>query len=57
MARRTATAAWSPCRRAIPLDAGGKSAEHQPPFRPEAPKPAISRSTTAIRRPGSSSLR
>ena len=57
IARRTATAAWRPWRRAIPLDAGGNSAEHQPPLRPEAPKPAISRSTIAIRSAGSISCR
>ena len=37
IAWRTATAASGPWRRAMPLDAGGNSAEHQPPLRPEAP--------------------
>ena len=53
IARRMATAASAPCRRAIPLEAGGNSAEHQPPLRPDAPKPANSRSTIAIRIAGS----
>ena len=33
------------------------SAEHQPPLRPDAPKPATSRSSTAMRSPGSARLR
>jgi hypothetical protein len=33
------------------------SAEHQPPLRPDAPNPAISRSTTAIRSDGSARAR
>ena len=33
------------------------SAEHHPPFRPEAPKPTTSRSRTAMRRVGSASAR
>jgi hypothetical protein len=33
------------------------SAEHQPPLRPDAPKPAISRSTTTTRSPGSATAR
>jgi hypothetical protein len=41
IALRTATAASGPCLRAIPFEAGGNSAEHQPPLRPEAPNPVI----------------
>ena len=53
MARYMAIAASRPAiRSSLPSDAGN-SAEHQPPFRPEAPKPAISRSQTAIFRAGS----
>ena len=33
------------------------SAEHQPPLRPDAPNPATSRSSTAMRSPGSLRLR
>jgi hypothetical protein len=57
IALRTATAASGPCLRAIPFEAGGNSAEHQPPLRPEAPNPVISRSTIAIQSAGSSSWR
>jgi hypothetical protein len=35
----------------------GNSAEHQPPLRPDAPKPQNSFSSTAIRRLGSSTDR
>ena len=35
----------------------GKSAEHQPPFRPLAPNPAVSASSTVIRRDGSARAR
>ena len=35
----------------------GKSAEHQPPLRPEAPKPTRSASSTTIRSVGSASAR
>ena len=35
----------------------GNSAEHQPPLRPDAPKPAISASSTTIRSVGSASAR
>ncbi len=35
----------------------GNRAEHQPPLRPEAPKPATSASTTTIRSDGSASAR
>ena len=35
----------------------GNSAEHQPPLRPDAPYPAISASSTAIRRLGSAVAR
>ena len=34
-----------------------KSAEHQPPLRPEAPKPAVSRSTMTMRSVGSALAR
>ena len=43
--------------RAMPDDAGGNRAEHHPPLRPEAPNPAICRSTITTRSFGSSSLR
>ncbi len=35
----------------------GKSAEHQPPLRPEAPKPAVSASSTTTLSDGSASSR
>jgi hypothetical protein len=35
----------------------GNSAEHQPPFRPDAPTPAVSASSTTTRRLGSSRRR
>ncbi len=35
----------------------GKSAEHQPPLRPDAPKPAVSASSTTTRIDGSSRSR
>ncbi len=35
----------------------GNNAEHQPPLRPLAPKPAVSASTTAIRSVGSARAR
>ena len=38
-------------------DATGYSAEHQPPLRPDAPKPAISASSTATRSDGSAASR
>ena len=53
MARYMATAARRPAIRSSLAREAGNSAEHQPPLRPEAPKPAISRSHTAIRSPGS----
>ncbi len=57
IARCMAIAASRPAIRAsLPSDAGN-SAEHQPPLRPDAPNPAISRSQTAIRRPGSARAR
>src|ERR1039458_7565704 len=40
-----------PIRSSLARDAG-KYAEPQPPLRPEAPNPAISRSQTAMRSPG-----
>ena len=53
MARYMAMAASAPAiRSSLPSDAGN-SAEHQPPLRPEAPNPAISRSQITIFRVGS----
>ena len=46
-----------PAARATASGDAAKSAEHQPPLRPDAPKPAISRSTTAIRSDGSARAR
>ena len=51
-------AAWRPwpsrpCRRASAASEVAKRAEHHPPFRPEAPKPATSRSRTTTRKAGS----
>jgi hypothetical protein len=43
--------------RAILAADAGNSAEHQPPLRPEAPKPATSRSSTIVRRLGSARAR
>jgi len=57
IARCIAIAGPRPCRRAsVPID-WGKSAEHQPPLRPDAPNPAISFSSTAIRSVGSAVAR
>ena len=53
MARRMACMASRPCWRASAASEVAKSAEHQPPLRPDAPKPATSRSTTATRSEGS----
>ena len=53
IACRIATAASKPCWRSSDPGERGNSAEHQPPLRPDAPKPAISRSSTAIRSWGS----
>ena len=54
-ALRIARMASSPCRRANVASDVANSAEHQPPLRPDAPKPATSRSTTAMRNAGSTS--
>ena len=57
MARRMASPAPGP---AVPSNCSADAAnraEHHPPFRPEAPKPTTSRSTTAILRVGSASAR
>ena len=43
--------------RAIAAMEAGNSAEHQPPFRPLAPKPATSLSRTTIRSDGSACAR
>ena len=53
MAAPIASAAARPCRRVSAASLAGNSAEHQPPLRPLAPKPATCRSTTSTRRPGS----
>ena len=45
-----------PSRASLGFDAGN-SAEHQPPFLPEAPNPAVSCSRTATRRAGSARSR
>ena len=55
IALRIARIASGPCRRASAASDVANSAEHQPPLRPDAPKPATSRSTTAMRRDGSAS--
>ena len=55
MARRIARMASTPCRRASAASEVANSAEHQPPFRPDAPNPATSRSSTATRSEGSAS--
>ncbi len=56
--RQTASmVAASGSRIAGAIDWTGNSAEHQPPLRPDAPNPAVSRSTTATRRVGSSRRR
>ena len=52
MARYIATAASRPAIRVSLPSEAGNSAEHQPPLRPDAPKPAISASHTATRSPG-----
>src|SRR5690606_18487039 len=46
-----------PCRRASRSWLIGSRAEHQPPLRPLAPKPIVSRSTTATRSEGSAARR
>ena len=56
-------ARWSAIAAPRPASAARRSrfmatnAEHQPPLRPEAPNPATSRSSTAIRIPGSARRR
>ena len=57
MAVRMARMAATPCRRAKATSEAGNSEEHQPPLRPDAPKPATSRSTTATRSVGSADAR
>ncbi len=52
MARCMAMAAGRPAIRSSFDSDDGNSAEHQPPLRPEAPNPAISRSHTTTRQPG-----
>ena len=52
MARCMATAAAWPVIRSSLVSEAGNSAEHQPPFRPEAPYPAISRSHTTMAEAG-----
>ncbi len=46
-----------PSSRATDPSDFGKSAEHQPPLRPDAPYPATSASSTTIRSVGSASAR
>ena len=57
MARCMAIAASRPNSSAIVPGEAAKKLEHQPPFRPEAPKPAISFSTMATRSDGSAFFR
>ncbi|HEV8425656.1 MAG TPA: hypothetical protein VGS14_10770 [Actinomycetes bacterium] len=57
ISRCSATVASRPARRASFSRSMAMNAEHQPPLRPEAPKPATSRSTTASRSPGSARRR
>ncbi len=52
MARCIAMAPSRPPIRASLASEAGNRAEHQPPFLPDAPKPAISRSHTTIRSAG-----
>ena len=53
IASATARDASRPYRFVITAGLTGKSATHQPPLRPDAPKPAISRSTTSTFSEGS----
>ena len=57
MACCMAMAASRPAESAIDDSPMGNSAEHQPPFRPLAPKPATSASTSVTRSVGSSRRR
>ena len=57
IARYCATAASRPASAASRRALTGNSAEHQPPLRPDAPKPATSASSTTIRSPGSGCCR
>jgi hypothetical protein len=57
IARWNAIVASRPCRAARAVSELGSSAEHQPPLRPEAPYPAICRSSTTIRSDGSRAAR
>jgi hypothetical protein len=50
-------AASRPASRASVETPTGYSAEHHPPLRPDAPKPAISRSSSATRSDGSAACR
>ena len=52
MARCMAMAASRPAIRSSLFSEAGNRAEHQPPLRPDAPNPAISRSQTTTRRSG-----
>ena len=52
MARRMAAPAPGPHCRSMRATEAAKRAEHQPPLRPEAPKPTISRSRTTMRSSG-----
>ena len=57
IARYMAIADSRPAIRSSLASDAGNRAEHQPPLRPDAPKPAISRSQSTIRRPGSALFR
>ena len=57
MACCMAMAASRPAEPAIDESPMGSSAEHQPPLRPLAPKPATSASTSVTRSDGSSRRR
>jgi hypothetical protein len=57
IARCIEIAASRPARLATFFFVAANRAEHQPPLRPEAPKPAVSFSTIATRRDGSASIK
>ena len=57
MARCMAMALSRPAIRSSLDSEAGNRAEHQPPLRPEAPNPAISRSHITMRSPGSARAR
>ena len=57
MAAYCSRAASAPASSARVAAVTGNSAEHQPPLRPEAPNPATSCSSSAMRSAGSASCR